>query len=88
MQTLNDCKHGSIVKVGSVTYRLYRLEVFNDGTLGTMKNFARLHPCNKRDSGWWEDHNQKSLIRDWSADCELIDDTNTATAGQKLLITH
>lgn len=83
---LSDCKHGSIVKVGDSTYRLYRLEELAGGLLGTMKRFARLHPCFNRPSGWWDDHNQKFLIRNWSDPCELIDDSNTAVAGQRLII--
>ena len=87
-QRLDDCKHGEIVQIGLTTYRLYRLEVFADGILGTMTRFARLQPCNKRESGWWDDHNQKSLYRNWSDPCELVDDANTAVAGQRLIINH
>lgn len=83
---LSDCKHGSIVKIGKTNYRVYRLEEFHDGTLGTMKPFARIQKCEKRKTGWWDDHNVKFEIRNWQDECELVDDSNTAVAGEKLII--
>lgn len=81
---LSDFRHGTIVKIGETTYRLYRLEVFADQTLGTMKRFARLQPCGLRPTGWWDDHNKPSQIRNWSDECELVDDQYTAVAGERL----
>jgi hypothetical protein len=78
---LGDCRHGSIVRIGTVTYRLYRLEEFHDGLLGTMKMFARLQPCTLQASGWWDNYNVRSVIRGWSEPCELVDDSDTAIAG-------
>lgn len=83
---LMDCKHGSIVKIGNVLYRLYRLEQFADGFLGTMKRFPRLHPCEKRSTGWWDLHNKNFQLMKWSDECELIDDSNTAESGQRLIL--
>lgn len=81
---LRDCLHGSIVKIGQITYRLYRLEVFAGGILGTMKRFASLQPCALRDGHWWDDYHATHEIRNWSDDCELIDDSHTAVAGEVL----
>lgn len=83
---LRDCKHGTIVRKENTTYRLYRCEVFQDGTLGTMKPFARIQKCDKRDTGWWDDHNQTFLIRSWDDECEIVDDSNTAIAGERLIL--
>ncbi len=85
---LSDCEHGSIVKVGSHIYRLYRLASFRQ-MLGAMMRFARLQPCakvnpstKKESEYWWDDHNEKSQLHDWSDECELVDDSNTAVAGE------
>lgn len=85
---LSDCKHGSIVKVGSHEYRLYRLEQFADGTLGTMRRYARLQPVIRKETGFWDDHKYSSWYKDWEAECELVDDTDTAAAGEKLVISQ
>ncbi len=79
---LSDFKHGTIVRIGSATYRLYRLEEFAGGMLGTMKRFARIQPCVVRNGVWWDDHHAKFEIRNWSDECELVDDTHTAVAGE------
>ncbi len=81
--TLSDCLHGSIVRIGQHTYRVYRLEELRDGILGTMTRFARIQPCLIRGKHWWDDHNQKFEIRNWSDRCFMIDDTRTAVAGEK-----
>lgn len=81
--SLRDCKHGSIVQIGAHNYRVYRLEEFLDGRLGTMKMFARLQPCFLKNGHWWDDHNQKFEIHNWNESCVMVDDTNTAVAGEK-----
>jgi len=93
MSKLSDCKHGTIVRMGDNCYRVYRLEEFAEGTLGTMKRFARLIECEKRNPStglpsmyWYEKHDSAGIIRDWSNTCEVIDDSNTAVAGEKLTI--
>jgi hypothetical protein len=80
---LSDFNHGTIVRIGKNTYRLYRLEVFHNGVLGTMKSFARLQPCVKRGEHWWDDQNSKFEIHNWSDECELVDDSNVGVAGEK-----
>jgi hypothetical protein len=80
---LSDCKHGSIVKVNGSTYRLYRLEELgSDRVLGTMKQFPRLQQVSKRESGWWESHEAYHKMGQWTDECELVDDTCTAVAGE------
>jgi hypothetical protein len=79
---LSDCKHGSIVKVAGTTYRLYRLEELADQVLGTMKLFPRLQPVAQRKTGWWDSHEAYHKIGQWTDECELVDDTCTATAGE------
>jgi hypothetical protein len=88
---LSDFKHGTIVRIDGTTNRLYRLEILQGGILGTMTRFPRLQPCAKRnpstklpDDHWWDDHNAKFVIRNWSDECELVDDTKTAVAGEVL----
>lgn len=81
---LKDCLHGSIVQVNGSTYRLYRLEELgSDRVLGTMKQFPRLQPVSKRDTVWWDIHDaSRSRTMQWSDECELVDDTCTAVAGE------
>lgn len=79
---LSDFKHGTIVKIGQNTYRLYRLEECSSGILGTMTRFASLQPCFLKDGHWWDDWNSKRETRDWSDACEFVDDQHTAVAGE------
>jgi len=80
--TLNDCKHGTIVKIGPTTYRVYRLEQFDNGVLGTMRNFAGVQKCKQREDGsWWDVHTVPRKYQHWHTSCELVDDSNTAVAG-------
>lgn len=78
---LRDALHGTIVRRGTQTYRVYRLEQFAGGLLGTMKPFASLQPCELRADGWWDIHTKPREIRNWSDPCELVDDSHTAVAG-------
>lgn len=80
---LSDFRHGTIIRIGQTNYRLYRQEQFPNGLLGTMSRFARIQPCDLRGDGhWWDDHNAKWETRNWSDECELVDDSYTAVAGE------
>lgn len=80
---LSDFKHGTIVKIGSTNYRLYRLEQFAGGLLGTMTRFPRLQECEKRGDHWWDIHTKTpNYSCHWNQPCELVDDSNTAVAGE------
>lgn len=68
---LSDCKHGSIVKIGNNTYRLYKSEI------------AKVKLCEKRDS-LWDDARSLFEIKLWNDTCELVDD-NAAVSGDQTM---
>lgn len=87
---LSDCLHNTIIRIGDTTYRVYRLEILHEQILGTMTRFARIHPCAKMNPSskqpsdhWWDDHNAKWQIRNWSDEIdEVVDDSLTFVAGE------
>ena len=84
---LSNYSHGSIVRIGNQTFRLYRLEEFSNGLLGTMKRFPRLQPCFYREKfGWVDDHKAQWHLGNWNDECELVDNSHTAIAGERLTL--